>query len=211
MPLPCAVTVEASISARTSFAMRLIATEMPTAIAAALPLADAPTAMAAPTAVASIVASSEAPRVTSPSTAVRPFATTVLPLRIVAWMSVSIVLEEATPAPASAPPRPDVEPPPAALPATETAWIVAVDVASSETAPAAVTREWSISAMTDRPPSPPISLSETDTPIVPAAPAPLPRLAATAIAKPPVSARTVVSSLATISTSPAVAVIPSDP
>ena len=204
-PSPSAVTVEASIPARTSLAILLTATETPTDRVAALSPSAPAIASAAPTAVADTDEVSIAVSVTSPGTPSRPFAVTVLPFRITAWMSVSIVLAPPAPAPASAPALPDVEPAPVADPAIASASLLAVVVASRVTLPAAVTRELSIAATTERPSRRPISLSEPEAPSATAPDLPEPRLAAIAIAKPPASARTDVSSLAVRVTSPAVA------
>ena len=80
-----------------------------------------------------------------------------------------------------------------------------MEVALRVTGPAALTTELSIVAVTDWPPFLPIVLVETEAPTVPAPWPPPPRPAARATAKPPESARTLVSSLAVSDTPPPLA------
>ena len=93
------VTVEPAIVASTSLSISFNATEMPTAMAPALPPVETPTLIAPATASERIVALSAAVSATPPG----PVAVTVLPLPIRAWMSLSMVFTAATPAPARAP------------------------------------------------------------------------------------------------------------
>ena len=93
-----AFTVEPSIPASTSLPTSFSATEMPTAMAPALPPVETPTLMAAAMASERILALSAA---VSPMPPAPVTVTALLPMP--AWMSLWMLFTAATPAPASAP------------------------------------------------------------------------------------------------------------
>ena len=119
-------------------------------------------------------------------------------------MSIDIVLIVPTPAPARAPLIPfPLELAAATAPAKARASIFAVDTAVRDRGPCDTIVELSINAATVCPRCVPISLSDTDTPTPPAPAFPLP--SPTAMARPPLSARMLESSLAAIVIPPSVA------